>query len=120
MANASKGQAKVVIIDTQYIVTDPLSFKSVVQSLTGKDSCVSWIEESSFTGGNRKTEADTSGSFESSDSDAANGAGGGGGSSDAADWTLSKGFSFKDLDRMILELPPVEEWYQLWTQNNLL
>ncbi|KZV29743.1 hypothetical protein F511_05837 [Dorcoceras hygrometricum] len=32
---------KVVIINTQYVETDAMSFKSVVQSLTGKDSVVS-------------------------------------------------------------------------------
>ncbi|KAJ9135862.1 hypothetical protein P3X46_032990 [Hevea brasiliensis] len=118
-ASCSREEVKVVIIDTQYVVTDPLTFKSVVQSLTGKDSCVSLIEESSFAGGKRKREADSNGIIESSGGPSGGG-GGGGAAAAAADWKLSKGLSFKDLDKMILELPPMEEWYQLWAQNNFL
>ncbi|KAL5989929.1 hypothetical protein ACLOJK_010824 [Asimina triloba] len=33
-----KGGMKVKIIETQFVKTDPFSFKSVVQSLTGKES----------------------------------------------------------------------------------
>ncbi|KAI4342440.1 hypothetical protein MLD38_027067 [Melastoma candidum] len=40
------GSVKVVIIDTRYVKTDPASFKSVVQKLTGKDSKVPDGEES--------------------------------------------------------------------------
>lgn len=48
MAGASSHvPVKVVYIDTQYVETDPLSFKSVVQSLTGmKNSTVALMEES--------------------------------------------------------------------------
>ncbi|OAY25144.1 VQ motif-containing protein 1 [Manihot esculenta] len=103
-SSSSRKAIKVVIIDTQYVVTDPLAFKSVVQSLTGKDSGISWTEDqSSFAGEKRKREA-------------AIGPIGG----VAADGKLAKGLSFKDLDRMILEMPPAEEWHQFWAQNNLL
>ncbi|CAL1405982.1 unnamed protein product [Linum trigynum] len=80
------GDVKVVLIDTRYVVTEPESFKSVVQRLTGKDSCVSWIqEEASFTAAtNRKRPNTSNGQF-------------------------SKGMSFKDLDRMMLEIPAAEE-----------
>lgn len=48
MAGASSHvPVKVVYIDTQYVETDPLSFKSVVQSLTGMNSTVALMEESS-------------------------------------------------------------------------
>ncbi|KAF7120271.1 hypothetical protein RHSIM_Rhsim13G0113700 [Rhododendron simsii] len=48
MAGASSHvPVKVVYIDTQYVETDPLSFKSVVQSLTGMNSTVTLMEESS-------------------------------------------------------------------------
>ncbi|WCJ27409.1 VQ motif-containing protein [Euphorbia peplus] len=90
-------EVKVVLIDTQHVITDPKSFKSVVQSLTGKDSCVSWIEETSYTSARKRKRPQP-----------------------PADWKLTKGLSFKDLDRMILEMPPVEDLYQLWAQNNLL
>ncbi|XWS12360.1 hypothetical protein CRYUN_Cryun37aG0083000 [Craigia yunnanensis] len=53
-ATATSHEDVKVVLNTQYVETDPLSFKSVVQRLTGKDCCVSWIEESSFSG--RKTE----------------------------------------------------------------
>ncbi|XP_021904754.1 VQ motif-containing protein 10-like [Carica papaya] len=43
---------KVKLIDTHYVETDLRSFKSVVQSLTGKDASVKWMEESSFSAKN--------------------------------------------------------------------
>ncbi|KAJ1425239.1 hypothetical protein SESBI_11176 [Sesbania bispinosa] len=36
--DCSRKPVKIVIIDTQYVETDAMSFKSVVQKLTGKDS----------------------------------------------------------------------------------
>ncbi|XP_073030845.1 VQ motif-containing protein 1-like [Primulina eburnea] len=38
MAGRRVAGVKVVIINTQYVETDAMSFKSVVQNLTGKDS----------------------------------------------------------------------------------
>ncbi|XP_075477412.1 VQ motif-containing protein 1-like [Primulina tabacum] len=38
MAGRRGAGVKVVIINTQYVETDAMSFKSVVQNLTGKDS----------------------------------------------------------------------------------
>ncbi|CAN1227303.1 VQ motif-containing protein 1 [Linum grandiflorum] len=97
---ASSGSVKVVLIDTRYVVTEPENFKSVVQRLTGKDSCVSWIEERSFIGGGgqkRKRQSPSPSSV--------------GGS---GEWRMSKGMSFKDLDRMMLEIPTGDELHQLW------
>ncbi|KAE8688652.1 VQ motif-containing protein 10 [Hibiscus syriacus] len=47
---ASHEHVKVVLTDTQYVETDPHSFKSVVQNLRGKECCVAWMEETSFSG----------------------------------------------------------------------
>ncbi|KAJ8761981.1 hypothetical protein K2173_006583 [Erythroxylum novogranatense] len=107
---------KVVLVDTQYVVADPKSFKSVVQSLTGKDSCVSWIEESSFVGGKRKRPVG------GGNNNRRVGIPGSGieSSPGNADLRFTKGLSFKDLDRMMLELPPMEEWYKLLADNNLV
>ncbi|CAL1403118.1 unnamed protein product [Linum trigynum] len=133
MAIATKGESrrgdvKVVLIDTRYVVTEPESFKSVVQRLTGKDSCVSWIEEASFTGAaTSKRKRPSPSRVLSNDDDAVVAAprlaaerggtgGGGGGGSSGGDWRLSKGMSFKDLDRMMLEIPAAEELRQLWSQ----
>lgn len=85
---------KVVIIGTQYIETNPLSFKSVVQSLTGKDSCVAWVEESSYKSRKRRRTVDKS-------------------SGDAAA-ELSNCRSFNDWDALMLELPPAEELSWVW------
>ncbi|CAI0545034.1 unnamed protein product [Linum tenue] len=122
MAIATKGESrrgdvKVVLIDTRYVVTEPESFKSVVQRLTGKDSCVSWIEEASFTGAATSKRKRPSPSRVLKNDDvvvaprSAERGGTGGG-----DWRLSKGMSFKDLDRMMLEIPAAEELRQLWSQ----
>ncbi|KAE8715342.1 Detected protein of unknown function [Hibiscus syriacus] len=103
---AARGEyVKVVLIDTQYVETDPHSFKSVVQKLTGKDCCVSWIGESSFSALKPQTKV----AAERSWSTATPSIGGGGAS------VLTKGYSFKDLDTMILEAPPVDELKWLWT-----
>ncbi|GAV89178.1 VQ domain-containing protein/Trypsin_2 domain-containing protein [Cephalotus follicularis] len=82
---------------------DPTSFKDVVQRLTGKDSCVAWIEESSFSGA-RKTRRPVAnnGGAESSNC--------GGGVS-----MLSKGLTFKDLDRLITQVSSMEELPWLWS-----
>ncbi|KAG6423770.1 hypothetical protein SASPL_114173 [Salvia splendens] len=40
MGGVSGSAVKVVIINTQFVETDARSFKSVVQSLTGKDSTI--------------------------------------------------------------------------------
>ncbi|KAM7257681.1 hypothetical protein ACFE04_013422 [Oxalis oulophora] len=51
MANQPRGDqetVKVVQMDTRYVQTDPKNFKSVVQELTGKSSCIAWIQNNSF------------------------------------------------------------------------
>ncbi|GMI91653.1 hypothetical protein like AT1G17147 [Hibiscus trionum] len=110
---ASREDVKVVLIDTRYVETDPLSFKSVVQNLTGKDCCVAWIEETSFSG--LKTETKVHGKVAAErpwDRGTATPAVGSGGAS-----MLTKGYSFKDLDRMILEGPPLDELKWLWADH---
>ncbi|XVF25464.1 hypothetical protein REPUB_Repub13aG0214500 [Reevesia pubescens] len=115
----SQEDVKVVLIDTQYVETDPLSFKSVVQRLTGKDCCVSWIEESSFSGkktGTKvagKVELATERSYGTATMSGNYGVGAGDGGL-AHVSMLTKGLSFRDLDRMISEAPPMDEWKWLW------
>ncbi|XP_030525660.1 VQ motif-containing protein 10 [Rhodamnia argentea] len=91
-----KGQEgiKVVIINTQYVQTDPKSFKSVVQKLTGKDSKVPGSPDAKSctagTGGARSGVGDIGG--------------------------MSRNLPFKyDLDRMLKEMPPVREFNDLWS-----
>ncbi|KAL0328351.1 UNVERIFIED_CONTAM: VQ motif-containing protein 1 [Sesamum calycinum] len=74
---------KVVIINTQYIETDAVSFKSVVQSLTGQDSAAA--ERPRIQSG--------------------------AGVSYDASPVLSRGMSFKEFERMLKELPPLDELY---------
>ncbi|XP_023917435.1 VQ motif-containing protein 10 [Quercus suber] len=112
MAYTSRDAVKVVLINTQYVETDTTSFKSVVQSLTGKDSCVEWIEKSSYAAGKRKRPLAVNGGIERS----GHFGNGGCGSSSTAVPMLSKGMSFKDLDSLMLELPPMEESHWLWAQ----
>lgn len=85
---------KVVIIGTQFIETNPLSFKSVVQSLTGKDSCVAWVEESSYKSRKRRRTVEKSGGNAAA--------------------MQSKCRSFKDWDRLMLELPPADDLCWVW------
>lgn len=99
---------KIVLIETQYVETDPMSFKSVVQSLTGKDSSVALIEKSSLRGGKRKRLPVAVAVA------AASGGAVGGGNKNVS--MLTKGMSFKDLDKMLLEAPPMEELVWLWAE----
>ncbi|XP_022724405.1 VQ motif-containing protein 1-like [Durio zibethinus] len=113
----SHEDVKVVLIDTQYVETDALSFKSVVQRLTGKDCCVTWIEESSFYGGKTETKVAVKGAAGSCGTGRTATVGVGSGVGPGAGFNVSmltKGLSFKDLDRMILEAPPVDELKWLW------
>ncbi|KAL8255171.1 hypothetical protein R6Q59_033392 [Mikania micrantha] len=84
---------KVVIINTEYIETEANSFKYVVQQLTGRDSsnsAFSLNHRLSCGGGN-----DGGGVKE-----------GCGGMSSSL---LKKGMSFRDLDKLILELPSMDD-----------
>ncbi|MBA0663565.1 hypothetical protein Goklo_003674, partial [Gossypium klotzschianum] len=111
-ASSDEG-VKIVIINTQYVETDPLSFKSVVQRLTGKESCVSWIEESSFPCSKTQTnynvaagKVSAEGSYGTATVGGGYGCDGGGGCHVPV---FTTGLSFKDLDRLILEAPPLDE-----------
>ncbi|KAK8608071.1 hypothetical protein V6N13_023505 [Hibiscus sabdariffa] len=113
-ASASREEIKVVLIDTRYVETDLDSFKSVVQRLTGKDCCVSWIDDGSVSC--RKTEENNvAGKVAAQGTAAAGGADGGGSGFDHVSM-LTEGFSFKDLDRLILEAPPLDELSWLWAE----
>ncbi|KAL6991464.1 hypothetical protein U1Q18_009576 [Sarracenia purpurea var. burkii] len=103
MAGASQEPVKVVYISTHYVETDQLSFKSVVQNLTGKDSTVAQTKESSFTAQKRR---------KCGGSDGNDGSGGGGGGVPV----LSKGLSIKEFERLLVELPTMEELQWLWSE----
>ncbi|CAK9167861.1 unnamed protein product [Ilex paraguariensis] len=96
--SSDREPVKVVIINTRYVETDQLSFKSVVQSLTGKDSGVACTVEKPFVGQRKRK------------------CGGGSGAGAGAGLRLCKEASFKDLERSLLELPPMEDLPSLWTE----
>lgn len=81
----SRAPVKIVIINTQYVETDATSFKSVVQKLTGKDSDILDAKVQ------RKRHDHKSGvegrSF------------------------LMRDVSFKEFDRLLSEMPPLND---LW------
>ncbi|PIN06393.1 hypothetical protein CDL12_19883 [Handroanthus impetiginosus] len=85
-----KDVVKVVIIDTQYVETDAGSFKSVVQSLTGKES--------------KAAAAEKQPKFQSRNEVSKKGP------------VFERGMSFKDFDRMLKELPPLDELYRLYAE----
>lgn len=99
MSGRKQDTVKVVLMDTQYVQTDSRSFKTVVQELTGKDCCVNWIKESSSS-----TSTVGSGHVENDETKS------------VSKMTLTRGFSFKDLDRMMSEVPPPEELQRLWNE----
>ncbi|KAK2642849.1 hypothetical protein Ddye_024612 [Dipteronia dyeriana] len=111
MSSNKREAVKVVIMDTQYVQTDSTSFKSVVQKLTGKDSCVAWIKESSSSEAkNTKSSVDDHHKLDLNQE--LHGS--------VSKIKLSKGgMSCKDLDKLMLEAPPLEELQWLWNEYNL-
>lgn len=91
-ATRNREPMKVVIINTQYVETDAMSFRSVVQRLTGKDSKV---DAAPCYDGSSKIRPDL-------------GISGG-------DPVLSREMSFKELEKLLNELPPLEELHRLWS-----
>ncbi|KAL9659499.1 hypothetical protein QQ045_024305 [Rhodiola kirilowii] len=107
-------QLKVVFIQTQYINTDPMSFKSVVQSLTGKDSSfhVSCSNEATQVSPPSATKHVAPEDFswpkftpELLEDHFGTGPG-----------TLMFDIqsSSRDFERLVFQLPPVEDWYHFW------
>ncbi|XP_047313401.1 VQ motif-containing protein 10-like [Impatiens glandulifera] len=106
-ASTANDKLKVVYISTRYVETDPLSFKSVVQSLTGKKSSVdSWEEK------NSTHSSDHSGAPEKRNKSVIGGNGstsGGGGGGGGAMLETPGEFSCGDFSRALLEIPHSEE-----------
>ncbi|XP_076925785.1 VQ motif-containing protein 1-like [Bidens hawaiensis] len=92
MSRSRREPVKVVIINTEYVETDAMSFKSVVQRLTGKDAPSPAPSPKKNCGG------------------------GDGGVRDGHGNTpvLNKGMSFRDLDKLLLELPTMDDIYQYY------
>ncbi|XVF79289.1 hypothetical protein PTKIN_Ptkin14bG0209500 [Pterospermum kingtungense] len=91
---------KVVIINTKYVETDVTSFKSVVQELTGKDSRATrsrFYQEHI----NKKEEGINPSGI--------------GSSSRSGDSVLMKNLSFKEFERLLKEMPPVDD--SLWNME---
>ncbi|KAL0443682.1 UNVERIFIED_CONTAM: VQ motif-containing protein 1 [Sesamum latifolium] len=87
MGGGSRDPVKVVIINTEYVETDAVSFKSVVQRLTGKNSTVAQEPSRKEAPAPRRNAA-----------------------------VLGRGMSFREFDRMLKELPPLDELYRLYPE----
>ncbi|KAK9937651.1 hypothetical protein M0R45_014427 [Rubus argutus] len=90
---------KVVIINTKYVETDAMSFKDVVQKLTGKDSRVAYetqqpppppVRSSTMTNSNSNPVGLMSRSNSS---------------------VMMKNISFKEFERLFRDMPPMEEFW---------
>lgn len=119
----SRDPVKVVIINTQYVETDATSFKSVVQRLTGKDSKIEIHPSNTSPSSSSRyysSSSSSSPSFYNNNDDhhhhhhqqqqpsgiIANAA--------AANVPImGRGLSFKDFDRLLKELPPLDELFRL-------
>ncbi|KNA10323.1 hypothetical protein SOVF_145340 [Spinacia oleracea] len=138
MSNRSKPM-KVVHIKTQYVETDAYSFKSVVQDLTGKNSTIAYAPSSSWvmkvskdqksnttsrppqsrlarTNLNNPQMTTSEGQLVHDSREGNNnfqdymsrGNSGGGSYS-----FLSRNLSYKEMDRLLKELPPLEELHKI-------
>ncbi|KAF3442282.1 hypothetical protein FNV43_RR16198 [Rhamnella rubrinervis] len=83
-----EAQPKVVIINTQYVETDAVSFKSVVQRLTGKDSTEDHPQVPIRSTSTEKLK--------------------GGGGRQAAP-VLTRVVSFKDFDTLLKDMPSIDD-----------
>ncbi|MBA0733504.1 hypothetical protein GOBAR_DD28326 [Gossypium barbadense] len=100
---------KVVIINTKYVKTDATSFKSVVQELTGRDSKVATnpprLRSRFYEEQVKKKEqagVQTAAGVGSSTS------------SRPGDSILMKNLSFKELERLLKEMPPGDDlWWNM-------
>ncbi|XP_062095937.1 uncharacterized protein LOC133801695 [Humulus lupulus] len=129
MGSPNREAVKVVLIETKYVETDATTFKSIVQSLTGKDATVI----NNGGSGKRKRGATRATPSPALDVKTPNDNDNHNHDDIACDDAVSRtddhssslssmsfltsGMSFKDLDRMLLEMPPLEElpcW--LWDQ----
>ncbi|CAI8590860.1 unnamed protein product [Vicia faba] len=107
----SKSGPKIVQIETRYVQTDAVNFRDVVQSLTGKNSSTDWIGRGNndaaaataaaateIQEGNNKTQEvviDTS-------------------STSSTKLMMMSNMSFKEFERLVLELPPIQMEEMLW------
>lgn len=110
---------KVVIINTKYVETDAMSFKDVVQKLTGKDSRVAYeVQEpppppvtnkkctSQFS--NFRDQGLINGIRSSMTNSNSNPAGLMPRSNSSV---MMRNISFKEFDRLFREMPPMEEYF---------
>ncbi|XP_027172720.1 VQ motif-containing protein 10-like [Coffea eugenioides] len=111
----TRDPVKVVIINTQYVETDAMSFKSVVQRLTGKDSKIeidpssNYSSASGFYGNNKEDHR-----HQQQQQQQMTRYGSATGLQMSANVpVMSRGLSFKDFDRLLKELPPLDELFRL-------
>lgn len=95
MGGSCRNPVKVVIINTQYVETDPMSFKSVVQRLTGKDAIVQAKPPPILAAADSGRQIT------------------GGNVGSAGHSVMSRGVSFKDLDKFIMDIPSLDELYRM-------
>lgn len=124
----SRDPVKVVIINTQYVETDATSFKSVVQRLTGKDSKIEIHPSNSSPSSSSRyysssiNTSSSSPSFYNNKDDhhhhyhqqPASGIIANAAAAAAANVPMmGRGLSFKDFDKLLKELPPLDELFRL-------
>ncbi|CAL5183736.1 unnamed protein product [Lathyrus oleraceus] len=109
MMRNNKSGPKIVQIETRYVQTDAVNFRDVVQSLTGKNSSTDWIGRgnneaaaaaatSEIKRGNHKPEEAIIDST----------------STASTKLMMMSNLSFKDFERLVLELPPIQMEEMLW------
>ncbi|KAB5521304.1 hypothetical protein DKX38_025623 [Salix brachista] len=108
MGGLVREPVKVVIISTSYVETDAGSFKSVVQKLTGKDAAPPGNSDRKSGLSRKLTSTDeiTGKRVRLDVSDEASGAG--------DDQVLMTDLSLQEFERILSEMPSVDELYRLW------
>ncbi|XP_018505386.1 VQ motif-containing protein 1-like [Pyrus x bretschneideri] len=112
MSSVGRSQSvKVVIINTKYVETDAMSFKDVVQRLTGKDSRVAYeVQEPVTKSPKYFLKEEINGRTSNNVMESSNTSTTSTMSRDNSS-VLMRNISFKEFERMFREMPPVEEFW---------
>lgn len=108
MRNNTSGP-KIVQIETKYVQTDAVNFRDVVQSLTGKNSSTDWIGRGNTGAASTATVEIKEGNIKPEEVIVDRTS-----TASTTKLMMMSNMSFKEFERLVLELPPIQMEEMLW------
>ncbi|XP_058726715.1 uncharacterized protein LOC131598098 [Vicia villosa] len=108
----NKSGPKIVQIETRYVQTDAVNFRDVVQSLTGKNSSTDWIGRGNTVAASAATAASVEikeGNIKPEEVIVDRTS-----TTSTTKLMMMSNMSFKEFERLVLELPPIQMEEMLW------